>query len=125
MKEGYAGRINNSGQGEIIKVQSKDVPSHRGKLWLDGDTIYLSFPAINDIKISGKPPLKITDHIITFKTNEKGLEALEAVLIVRQEMLEKDSELLGTFAEKGTDVSAIMQLYIQAGADRLHTLKAD
>jgi hypothetical protein len=44
---------------------------------------------------------------------------LEAVLLVRQEMLEKDSELLGTFAGEGTDVSAIMQLYIQAGADRL------
>jgi hypothetical protein len=112
MQEGYAIRINSSGQGEIIKVQSLDVPSHLGKIWVNGDVIYLSFPTISNIEISGRPPLQIVEHMITFPADESGMTAAEAILHLRQRMMDKGNEgLLVAFGERGTDISAIMELY--------------
>jgi hypothetical protein len=110
MKEGYAIRILSDGSGEIIKRPSMEVPAHRGKIWVDDKLIYLSFPAVLDVRTLGKPPREITDHVVSFAPSEQGLMALEAILMVRQDMLEKgNDDLLDIFCAKGTDI--IMKLY--------------
>jgi hypothetical protein len=74
--------------------------------------ICLQFPSIDNITVAGRPPLQIVSHMVRFPANDAGITAAEAVLDVRQRMLQKDNEdLLLAFAERGTDHSAILQLY--------------
>jgi hypothetical protein len=107
-------RILDDGGAEVCESKSPtlDVPSHVGKIWLDGDIICLHFPAIEDIKVTGRPPLEIVSHMVRFPADETGMVAAEAVLHMRQTMMKKGEEtLLLAFAEHGTDRSEILRLY--------------
>ncbi|MBR1329880.1 hypothetical protein [Bradyrhizobium ottawaense] len=110
----YFLRILDDGRAEVRESKSPtlDVPSHVGKIWLDGDAICLQFPAIEDIRISGRPPLGIVSHVIRFPADESGITAAEAVLTIRRTMMTKGEEnLLLAFAEHGTDRGEILRLY--------------
>jgi len=107
-------RVLRDGLTEVCEANSPtlEVPSHLGKIWLDGDVICLQFPSIDDIKVAGRPPLQIVSHVVRFPASEKGIAAAEAILDVRQRMMQKGNEaLLLAFAERGTDHSAILRLY--------------
>ena len=107
-------RILHDGSAEVCESKSPtlEVPSHLGKVWLDGDVICLQFPSIDDINVVGRPPLQIVGHMIRFPADQMGITAAEAVLYVRQKMMQKGNEaLLLAFAEHGTDHSAILRSY--------------
>jgi hypothetical protein len=107
-------RILDDGRAEVCESKSPtlDVPSHVGKIWLDGDAICLQFPSIEDIKVAGRPPLEIVSHMVRFPADETGVAAAEAILHVRRTMMTKGEEaLLLAFAEHGTDRSEILRLY--------------
>ena len=107
-------RILDDGNAEVRESASPtlDVPSHLGKIWLDGDVICLQFPAIEDIRVAGRPHLEIVSHLVRLPANETGIAAVEAILHVRQTMMKKGEEaLLLAFAERGTDNSEILRLY--------------
>lgn len=81
-------------------------------IWVDGEVIYLQFPSIDDIKVAGRPPLQIVGHTISFPANETGITTAEAVLCLRQQMMQRGNEgVLLAFAEHGTDHAAILWLY--------------
>ena len=110
----YFLRIDHDGKATVCEAKSPtlDVPSHLGKIWLEGDVICLQFPLIDNIVVSGRAPLQIVSHLVRFSADEKGLEAAEATLQVRQLMMQKGNEaLLLAFAERGTDRTAILRLY--------------
>jgi hypothetical protein len=107
-------RVLHDGSAEVCESKSPtlEVPSHVGKIWLDGDVICLQFPSIEGIKVAGRPPLEIISHMVRFPADEMGIAAAEAILHVRQTMMKKgDEALLLEFAEHGTDHSAILRLY--------------
>jgi hypothetical protein len=110
----YFLRIGHDGNAEVCEAKSDtlDVPNHLGKIWLDGELICLQFPAIEDIRVEGRPPLQIVGHMVCFPADEMGITSAEAVVFVRQKMLQEGNEgLLLAFAERGTDHAAIMRLY--------------
>jgi hypothetical protein len=110
----YFLRIGHDRKAEVCEAKSDtlNVPSHCGKIWLDGDIICLQFPAIEDIRVEGRPPLQIASHMVRFPADEMGITSAEAVVYVRQKMLQEGNEgLLLAFAERGTDHAALMQLY--------------
>lgn len=110
----YFLRIDHDGKAEVCEAKSDtlDVPSHLGKIWVDGEIICLQFPAIEDIRFDGRPPLKIASHMVRFPADETGVTSAEAVVFVRQKMLQEGNEsLLLAFAERGTDLDAILRLY--------------
>jgi hypothetical protein len=50
--------------------------------------------------------------MVRLSADEKGITAAEAVLNIRQQMMQKGNEaVLLAFAERGTDHSAILRLY--------------
>jgi len=109
-------RVGDDGKARVCETNSSpmgtDGPVHKGKIWLDGEVICLQFPSIDNITVAGRAPLQIVSHMIRFPANEQGITAAEAVLHIRQQMLEKGNEnLLLAFAERGTDHSAILRLY--------------
>jgi hypothetical protein len=107
-------RIMDDGSAAVCESKSPtlDVPSHVGKIWLDGDVICLQFPAIEDIKVPGRPPLEIVSHLVRFPADETGVAAAEVILHVRRTMMTKGEEaLLLAFAEHGGDRSEILRLY--------------
>jgi hypothetical protein len=107
-------RILDDGSAAVCESKSPtlDVPSHVGKIWLDGEVICLQFPSIQDIKFAGRAPLEIVSHMVRLSADEMGIAAAEAILHVRQTMMKKGEEaLLLAFAEHGTDRAAILRLY--------------
>ncbi len=109
-------RVGDDGKAKVCETNSSqlglDGPAHKGKIWLDGDVICLQFPSIDNITVAGRPPLQIVSHMVRFPADERGMTAAEAVLHVRQQMMQKGNEaLLLAFAERGTDHSAILRLY--------------
>jgi hypothetical protein len=107
-------RVGHDGKATVCEAKSStlDVPPHLGKIWLEGDVICLQFPLIDNIAVSGRAPLQIVSHVVRFPANENGIAAAEAILDVRQRMMQKGNEaLLLAFAERGTDHSAILRLY--------------
>lgn len=107
-------RVGHDGKATVCEAKSStlDVPSHMGKIWLDGDVICLQFPSIDDITVAGRAPLQIVSHMVRFRADEQGMMAAEAVLHIRQQMMQKGNEaLLLAFAERGTDNSAILRMY--------------
>lgn len=110
-------RIQDDGRAAVCESESSDlnVPSHLGKVWLDGDLICLHFPSIDEITIAGRPPLQIVSHVIRLPADEGGVATVEAILNIRQTMMKPGNEaLLLAFAEHGTDHSAIRRLYNEA-----------
>ncbi len=113
MEAGYIAKYNDATDSvEIVRLDKMEVPPHRGKIWLDGDEICLTFPAIENIRIADGPPLKIVAHTLHFRADEDGIRSAEAVVYIRQLMLQKGNEgVLQVFAQNGTDHSAILKLY--------------
>ena len=110
----YFLRVLHDGRAEVCEASSPtlEVPSHSGKIWVDGEVIYLQFPSIDDIKVAGRPPLQIVGHTISFPANETGITTAEAVLYLRQQMMQRGNEgVLLAFYEHGTDHAAILRLY--------------
>jgi RNA polymerase-interacting CarD/CdnL/TRCF family regulator len=110
----YFLRILDDGRAEVCESKSPtlDVPSHLGKVWLDGDIICLQFPAIEEIKVAGRSPLELVGHLVRLPADETGIAAAEGVLRLRQKMMDKGGDaLLLAFAERGTDRSEILRLY--------------
>jgi hypothetical protein len=55
--------------------------------------------------------------MIRFPADEKGMIAVEAILHLRQRMMQKGNEaLLLAFAENGTDLPAILEIYREMGS---------
>jgi hypothetical protein len=107
-------RVGHDGKATVCETKSStlDVPPHIGKIWLDGDVICLQFPSIDNITVAGRAPLQIVSHMVRLSADEKGITAAEAVLNIRQQMMQKGNEaVLLAFAERGTDHSAILRLY--------------
>lgn len=107
-------RVGHDGTAKVVETKSSelDVPPSLGKIWLDGEVICLQFPSIDNITVSGRAPLQIMSHVVRFPADENGMTGAEAILHVRQRMMQKGNEaLLLAFAEHGTDHSAILRLY--------------
>ncbi|WP_316227715.1 hypothetical protein [Bradyrhizobium sp. SZCCHNR3015] len=107
-------RVGRDGQATVCETQSSKlhVPDYLGKIWLDGEAICLQFPSIENIKVAGRAPMQIISHMLRFSADEKGMLAVDAVLRLRQQMLQKGNEkILIALAERGTDNSAILQTY--------------
>jgi hypothetical protein len=73
---------------------------------------YLQFPAIEDIRFPGKPPLRIASHVARFPADLQGIASAEMLLYLRRDMMKKENEgVLLAFAEVGDDLPAIFRLY--------------
>jgi len=104
--------LRSCGAVDQAKSAKLDIPSHVGRIWLDGDVICLQFPAIEDIKVAGRPPLEIVSHLVRLPADETGIAAAEMILHVRRTMMTKGDEApLLAFAKHGTDRSEILRLY--------------
>jgi hypothetical protein len=119
----FFARVGRDGKATVCEAKSStlDVPPHKGKIWLDGDVICLQFPSVDQITVGGRTSLQIVGHLVRFPADEQGITAAEAVLHIRQQMMQKGNEaLLLAFAERGTDHSAILRLYeeILSGDER-------
>jgi len=89
-----------------------EIPPHFGTMWIDGEIIYLQFPAVEDILVPGKSPLRIASHLVRFPADLQGMTSAEMVLYLRRDMMKKKNEaLLFAFAEVGNDPAAILRLY--------------
>jgi hypothetical protein len=79
---------------------------------MEGEMICLQFPAIEDISIPARPPLKIGRHTLRFPADLQGIASAEMVLFLRRDMMKKGNEaVLLAFAEVGDDPKAILQVY--------------
>ncbi|HLH90003.1 MAG TPA: hypothetical protein VKX28_16240 [Xanthobacteraceae bacterium] len=89
-----------------------DVPRHHGELWIEGNELNLSFDAIENIDASGRTPLRIDAHAISFPADLNGITAAEDILLTRQRLMQKGNEhLLMSFAAKADDRSKILAMY--------------
>jgi hypothetical protein len=85
-----------------------EVPPHWGTMWVDGEMIHLQFPAIEDIRLHGRPALRIASHMVRFPADLQGMTSAEMVLFLRRDMMKKENEgVLLAFAEVGSDLPAI------------------
>jgi hypothetical protein len=89
-----------------------DVPPNCGTMWIEGETIHLRLPAVEDIQATGRTPMRIASHVLRCPADTNGIASVEMVLHLRREMMKaKNRGVLLAFAEVGDDLPAIFQLY--------------